>query len=292
MNLFHEGFPEAAESAPVRCEIDTASASWPPVIGEYFVLSENHNRGVAVSTLASVALAEELARLRPENLCIVGKTETENIGVEKIIKNTVTNPSIHVLLLVGTDPKGHRSGATLLSLCEEGVDDSMRVIGSPGKQPILRNVTREEVEAFRRQVKVVDMIGCEDPDEIAAKIRESTAGVRLSCNQKEFARVVRPVEVASVEIIRAEKSKKVELDEAGYFVILPLRDKGTISVEHYSTDHRLLRIIEGTEPGDIYRTIIGNRWVTELSHAAYLGKELARAELSMRLDFKYVQDGA
>lgn len=243
-------------------------------------------------TLASAALAEKLARMRPENLCIVGKTETENIGVEKIIKNTITNPSIHMLLLVGTDPKGHRSGATLLSLCETSVDDSMRVIGSSGKHPILKNVTREEVAAFRSQVRVVDLIGCEDVDKIAAKIGELTTGVRLSCNQQEFARVVRPVEVASVEVIQAKKSKKIELDEAGYFVILPLSDKGIILVEHYSTDNRLLRIIEGTEPGEIYRTIIENRWVTELSHAAYLGKELTRAELSLKFPFKYVQDGA
>jgi tetrahydromethanopterin S-methyltransferase subunit A len=292
MNLFHEAFPEAAHLAPSVCEIEPPGASWPPVAGEYFLLCENRNCRVAVSTLASAALAEKLALMRPENLCIVGKTETENIGIEKIIKNTITNPSIHVLLLVGTDPKGHRSGATLLSLCEKGVDDSLRVIGSPATHPILRNVTREEVEAFRSQVKVADMIGCEHPDRIAVKIRELTGGVRLACDQKEFARVVRPVEVAPVEVIQAEKSKKVELDEAGYFVILPLRDKGIISVEHYATDNRLLRIIEGTEPGDIYRTIIKNRWATELSHAAYLGKELARAELSLKLHFPYVQDGA
>jgi tetrahydromethanopterin S-methyltransferase subunit A len=292
MNLFHEAFPEAARAAAAVCAADTPGASWPPVLGEYFVLRDNHHCHIAVSTLASPALAGELARLRPKNLAMVGKTETENIGVEKIIKNTITNPSIHVLLLVGTDPKGHRSGATLLSLCDKDVDDSMRVIGSPGKQPFLRNLSRQEVEAFRRQVKVVDMIGCEDLDKIAAQIGESTASVRLSCNEKEFARLVRPVEVPSVDIIRAEKAKKVELDEAGYFVILPRRDRGTISVEHYSTDNKLLRIIEGAAPGDVYGTIIRNRWVTKLSHAAYLGRELARAELSMKLDFPYVQDGA
>jgi tetrahydromethanopterin S-methyltransferase subunit A len=292
MNLFHEAFPEAARAAAAVCAVDTPGASWPPVLGEYFVLRDHHHCHVAVSTLASAALAGELARLRPKNLAIVGKTETENIGIDKIIKNTITNPSIHMLLLVGTDPKGHRSGATILSLCAKGVDDSMRVIGSPGKQPFLRNVTREEVEAFRRQVKVVDMIGCEDLEKIAAQIGESTAAIHLSCNEKEFARVIRPVEVASVDIIRAEKTKKVELDEAGYFVILPRRDRGTISVEHYATDNRLLRIIEGAAPGDIYRTIIRNRWVTKLSHAAYLGRELARAELSMKFDFTYIQDGA
>ena len=39
-------------------------------------------------------------------------------------------------------------------------------------------------------------------------------------------------------------------------------------------------------------TIIAKQWVSELSHAAYLGKELAKAELALQHGFKYVQDGA
>jgi tetrahydromethanopterin S-methyltransferase subunit A len=38
--------------------------------------------------------------------------------------------------------------------------------------------------------------------------------------------------------------------------------------------------------------IVANGWVTELSHAAYIGKELAKAELSLKYGLKYVQDGA
>lgn len=292
MNMFNEAFPEATALNSVSCEIEALSTSWPPVVGEYFVFCEHQNCQVAVSTLASVSLAEELANMKPDNLCIVGKTETENIGIEKIIKNIITNPSIHTLLLAGKDPKGHRSGATLLSLCEKGVDDAMRVINSPGKHPVLKNTTREEVGAFRSQVKVVDMIGCVDADKVAARIKELASGKQRSCGKMEFTHVIKPVEVGSVEVIQAEKSKKVVLDEAGYFVILPLRDKGIISVEHYSPDNRLLRIIEGKDSADIYKKIIKNHWITELSHAAYIGKELAKAELSMKFDFKYIQDGA
>ena len=82
------------------------------------------------------------------------------------------------------------------------------------------------------------------------------------------------------------------MDKAGYFAILPLKDKGVISVEHYSNDNRLLRVIQGKNAKDLYRTIIKSRWVSQLSHAAHIGKELDRAELSMKLDFKYIQDGA
>jgi tetrahydromethanopterin S-methyltransferase subunit A len=84
----------------------------------------------------------------------------------------------------------------------------------------------------------------------------------------------------------------VKLDKAGYFVILPSKKNGSILVEHYSYDNKFLRKIRGRNSRDIYFTIINNKWVTELSHAAYLGKELARAELSLKKGFKFVQDGA
>jgi tetrahydromethanopterin S-methyltransferase subunit A len=51
-------------------------------------------------------------------------------------------------------------------------------------------------------------------------------------------------------------------------------------------------VIEGQDARSIYWTIVKNGWVTQLSHAAYLGKELAKAELSIKMGFKYVQDGA
>ncbi len=84
----------------------------------------------------------------------------------------------------------------------------------------------------------------------------------------------------------------VALDRAGYFVILPLVERKVINVEHYSYDNMLLRVIEGTSARALYLKIIQEGWVTELSHAAYLGKEFTKAELSLQLGFKYVQDGA
>jgi len=82
------------------------------------------------------------------------------------------------------------------------------------------------------------------------------------------------------------------LDPAGYFVIVPRADLGIISVEHYAYDNTLLRNIQGANARALYQTIITNGWVSELSHAAYIGKELARAELALTQGLPYVQDGA
>lgn len=292
MNVFHKTFPEIGQSHATGCVFEMSEHKWPPITGEYYTFCDGPECPVAVSTLASVDLAERLARVRPKELCIVGKTETENIGIDKVVKNTVANPTIRFLLLAGKDPKGHQSGRTLLALWENGVDENMKVVGSSGRRPILKNVSREEVEAFRKQVQVVDMIGCEDEERIGEKLKELSNRLDLSCSCEESAVLKRPVRVSEVPIIHAEQPAKVELDKAGYFVILPQPEKQIIVVEHYSYDNTLQRVIDGKDARSIYWTIIRNGWVTQLSHAAYLGKELAKAEIAIKMGVKYVQDGA
>jgi tetrahydromethanopterin S-methyltransferase subunit A len=292
MSVFHKALPEIGKTQPLSCAFEVSEQNWPPVAGEYYAFCDGAGCPVGVSTLASVELAERLAHVRPIGLCIVGKTETENIGIDKIVKNTVTNPTIRFLLLAGKDSKGHQSGRTLLALEENGVDENMKVIGSPGRRPLLRNVTREEVEAFRKQVEVVDMIGCENEERIVERIEELSQRFGSSCSSKETGQITRPVRPLEVPIIHAEEPIKVKMDKAGYFVILPQPEKQTIVVEHYSYDNTLQRVIEGKDARSIYWTIIRNGWVTQLSHAAYLGKELAKAELSIKLGVKYIQDGA
>ncbi|HLO33653.1 MAG TPA: DUF4346 domain-containing protein [Anaerolineales bacterium] len=290
-NAFAFAFPaHASVAAELICKFHIQDESWPPVIGEYFIIDQAAS--VAVSTLASVQLAEKLVLLKPNGLSIVGKTETENIGIDKVIKNMITNPTLRYLLVAGAESKGHLTGQTLLALAENGVDDKGRVIGSAGKRPILRNVSASEIQTFREQVQVIDMIGCEDPDEISARIEELSQRVEEPCGCGECGG--KPtVSISTTPTLTAvEPGEAVPMDKAGYFVIVPLVGKGVINIEHYAYDNSLLRVIEGTTAREIYFMIINNGWITELSHAAYLGKELTRAELSLQNGFRYVQDGA
>ena len=301
MNLFNEAFPEKTNTQ-LDCAFEIKEDKWPYVAGEYYAFCGGDYCPVAVSTLGDTELAERLAKNHPKELCIVGKTETENIGIDKVIKNTITNPTIKYLLLVGQEPKGHKSGETFISLSKNGVDDKMRVIGSTAKKPMLRNVSVEEINSFRKQVEVVNMIGCSDENIIVDKIKELASKPKINisnqiitgknksaCGCKECEENTSTKEV---EIIQAEEPKNIVMDKAGYFVILPIPERNIINVEHYSYDNILLRVIEGKDARSIYWTIIENKWVTFLSHAAYLGKELEKAELSLKLGFKYVQDGA
>ena len=204
----------------------------------------------------------------------------------------MTSPTLRYLIVAGTDSQGHQTGQTLVALAANGVDDQGRVIGSTGKRPILRNVSAPEIQAFREQVQMVDMIGCEDPDEIGAKIAELSQQATAPCGCSECGGTS-PVSIAAMPaIIPATAGAAVRMDAAGYFVVVPLAGRGVIHVEHYTYDNALLRVIEGETARTICHTIIDGGWVTELSHAAYLGKELAKAELSLHHGFKYVQDGA
>ena len=97
----------------------------------------------------------------------------------------------------------------------------MKVVGSAGRCPSLTNVAREEVEAFRNQVQVVDMIGCEDEERIVAELKELSQRCGSSCSCEETGDITRPVRLLAAPIVHAEQPAKVEMDKAGYFVILP-----------------------------------------------------------------------
>lgn len=295
MRLFNQNFPkeekETHHPASTSCTAETDSETWPPVVGKYFNFCEGSECPIAVSTLASSELAELLADRRPKELCIVGITETENIGIEKVVRNTITNPTIRVLLLTGEESKRHYSGKTFLALSENGVDDDMRVKGAPGQRPVLKNLTHKAVEAFRRQIRVVDMIGCKNVEQIIRKVKELAEEVGSVCRCEDRERDMPLYLGSQVQHVKAKASSTFTMDPAGYFVIIPNQEEEKIIVEHYSPSHELERVIEGESASSIYKTIVKNDWISKLSHAAYLGKELTKAELSIKRKFEYVQGG-
>jgi tetrahydromethanopterin S-methyltransferase subunit A len=293
-NVFDDAFSELNSIHSIENQkITKVDLDLLPAVGEYHVLSLDDFSPIAISTLGNSRLADKIAELKPRGLSIVGKTETENIGIEKIIKNILATPSIRYLILCGNDPEGHYSGNTLLSLVDYGVESKMRVIGSKGKKPVLSNTTMEEVDAFRNQIEVTNLIDCEDINTILEAIQEllgkATLGSREDSSQSDV-----ESSSPSIEIITAEEKDpfKIKLDKHGYFVIIPKTSNKMIFVEHYSSNDQLLHMIKGENARNIYLTIIENGWVSEMGHAAYLGKELTKAEMSMKLGFKYIQDKA
>ena len=58
---------------------------------------------------------------------------------------------------------------------------------------------------------------------------------------------------------------------------------------HYGED-KPTAIVIGENATDIYQTIIREKMINELCHAAYLGKELEKAEIALKLGHSYIQE--
>ena len=108
----------------------------------------------------------------PSDVAIYGPLKTENIGIEKIVANLISNPYIRYLVVCGDDIRGHRSGSSLLALHKNGLDKQNRIINAPGAIPYIENIKKEAIERFHAQLEIIDLIGIKDKNKIDTKIRE------------------------------------------------------------------------------------------------------------------------
>lgn len=135
----------------------TIADTWPVVKGDYRV--GNPQSRIAVVTLAS--------SINPRSeAAIWGSSKTENLGVEKIVTNVISNSNIRYILVCGTESRGHLAGHSLLAIHANGIDEKGRIIGSKGAIPFIENISEEAVRRFQQQVVLIDRIGLVDPKEI------------------------------------------------------------------------------------------------------------------------------
>lgn len=83
---------------------------------------------------------------------------------------------------------------------------------------------------------------------------------------------------------------KTMLDGSGFFVIHVDGRSKRIVVEHYSYDRRVKAKFFGRTSKALCDTLVRRGIVADASHAAYLGRELMKAELALRENAEYVQD--
>jgi len=285
-DLFAELFPDASTPLEI-CPSEPVEErrGWPPLPGDYHVL--RYGAPVAVCTLNSDRLASELAEIAPPCLAIVGTLHTENLGIERLIRNVLANPHVRRLVLCGEDTTqavGHLPGQSLESLFVNGLDESGRIRGAKGKRPVLKNVTRAQVDAFLRQVELLTLFGESDVAVVADRTRRAAEGAP---GPFEGA----PGESGVGTLSAAEPARLIS-DPAGYCVVYPDRARRTLLLEHYSSAGILDCVIEGATPAAVYSLLIERGFVSRLDHAAYLGRELGRAEVSLRTGEPYVQDRA
>jgi tetrahydromethanopterin S-methyltransferase subunit A len=136
---------------------------WPVVKGDYVVGTPDSR--VAVVTLAST--------IEPYlEASIWGSCKTENLGIEKIVANMISNSNIRYILICGGESRGHLAGQTLVALHQNGIDEHGRIIGSNGAIPFIENIPEDAIGHFQRQVGLIEHIGLTDIGQIHQLVDE------------------------------------------------------------------------------------------------------------------------
>jgi tetrahydromethanopterin S-methyltransferase subunit A len=259
---------------------------WPVVPGAYAV--GDPAAPVAICTLTDDALYPALARL--PGVAIAGRLNTANLGIEDLIVNVTANPHIRFLVLCGKESPIFQAGQTLRALVENGATADRRVVGAEGFNPMLRNVTLERIERFRRQIELTDQTGESDAGVIEATTRA------LSARDPGAFELERSVEAAAsaappfVRLAPGGKRDPIWYDPKGFFVITVDRPAAEIVVRHYTREYAPAHEMRGHAAEALVLGLLREELVSQLSHAGYLGAELAKAEIALRLDLHYQQD--
>jgi dihydropteroate synthase-like protein len=102
----------------------------------------------------------------------------------------------------------------------------------------------------------------------------------------------RKIETETSVILATENLEPEVMDEKGLFKIAVDHNKGTIVAIHIpcSQQDKPSVIIKGKTAENIYSKIEEMNLITRLDHAAYLGRELAKAEVALVTGKEYIQD--
>ena len=262
------------------------ASPWPVVPGAYAV--GDPTAPVAICTLTDDALFPALARL--PGVAIAGRLNTANLGIEDLIVNVTANPHIRFLLLCGKESPLFRAGQTLRALVDNGATTDRRIVGAEGFNPVLGNVTVKRIERFRRQIELADQVGESDVRVIAATALALSArdpGLFELEVADDAATTAGP---AFVQLAPGGKRDPLWYDPKGFFVITVDRPASEMVVRHYTREYAPAHEMRSHSAEAIVLGLLREELVSQLSHAGYLGAELAKAETALRLELPYEQD--
>ncbi|EKQ52099.1 MAG: tetrahydromethanopterin S-methyltransferase, subunit A [Methanobacterium sp. Maddingley MBC34] len=140
---------------------------WPVINGDYVV-------GDPQSCVAGATLASHIEEVLVDaGAAIAGPCKTENLGIEKMVANLISNPNIRFLVLCGSEVQGHITGQSIEALHASGVDPEKRkIMGATGAIPFIENLPDEAIERFQQQMEIVSMIDVEDAAAIQSKVKD------------------------------------------------------------------------------------------------------------------------
>ena len=79
-------------------------------------------------------------------------------------------------------------------------------------------------------------------------------------------------------------------DAKGYFLIRTVPEEKKIEAGHCKQNNVILKVFRGGTAREVCQAVLKAGLISRKDHAAYLGRECQKAELSLKLGLEYVQD--
>ena len=93
-----------------------------------------------------------------------------------------------------------------------------------------------------------------------------------------------------VQLRPGGKRQPLSYDPKGFFIITVNRAKHELIVRHYLADQTPAHEMRGRSAESLILGLLREDLISQLSHAGYLGNELAKAEAALRFGWQYEQD--
>ncbi|MBU1472560.1 hypothetical protein KKB64_02085 [Patescibacteria group bacterium] len=127
---------------------------WPILYKQVLQVKDPKNPvGVAVMWTERQVVADLLKNV---DYCAIGNLYS-SAGISAMIRNIFANPNIRHIVLWGADLS--RSGQALLALMENGTDEDFFIIGDEKKGQIEKEIGRNNIDLFRKNIRVVNLRG-------------------------------------------------------------------------------------------------------------------------------------
>jgi len=150
----------------------TESTDWPIKYKELLALGNfNSNIGVICHWTPKDAIANGLNK---NTYAVLGQLYSRDLGISSVIRNVLAHPHIDTLILCGNEGviEETKSSKALLNLIDNGVDQNYFIVGA-GQARIAKEIPMEKINLFRSRVKVVNLVGENDPLKIQKAVDEN-----------------------------------------------------------------------------------------------------------------------
>ncbi|MCX6702546.1 MAG: thymidylate synthase [Candidatus Wolfebacteria bacterium] len=188
--------------------------------------------GVATLWTKKELIGEHLDKARYN---LVGQLYSKK-GINYIIRNILAKPNIRHMVICGSDLSG--SGQAFINLIEKGLDENNKIIGVADAY-IEKEISREALEKFRKNVEIIDLREEQDPNKVQSTIqkydKEGQFTEPKTFPEPEPPKTERFPSDPAIFKIRGEKVADVWVD-----VLKNIMRFGVLKTTHYDDDMREL----------------------------------------------------